>query len=448
MTTTPARTTRWPGFALLCTAQLMVLLDTTIVNIALPAAQHDLGLSDTDRHWIVTAYLLAFGALLLPAGRISDAIGRRRALLIGVLGFGLASAAGGAALNGGLLIGARAAQGAFAALLAPTAMALLTALFTDPVERGRAFGRFSAVVGAGGAAGLLAGGLITTALDWRWCLYVNVPIAAVAAALIPALLPETPSHRLRLDPLSTALGVTGAAALVYATTGEPLWLAPAAVLLGAFALRQVKSANPLLPPRLLTDRRRLGSLTAITTTMAAMFGTMLVLTYQLQEVLGFDPLRTGLAILPGTAVTVLTASQISGRLMAKLSPRLLIAPGMLVTAAGLALLTQLTPDSTYAGAILPAQLVFGLGTGLVMSPSMSAALTDAAPADAGTVSALLSTAQQLGGSIGIAVLNGIATAAAGGATLAAQVHGHAIAAAVAAGLMLAGALLSGLLLGR
>ncbi|AXB42560.1 MFS transporter [Amycolatopsis albispora] len=445
MTTTSARTTRWPGFALLCTAQLMVLLDTTIVNIALPPAQHDLGLSDADRHWIVTAYLLAFGALLLPAGRISDAVGRRRALLIGVLGFGLASAAGGAAADGAQLIAARAAQGAFAALLAPTAMALLTALFTEPAERGRALGRFSAVVGAGGAAGLLAGGLLTATLDWRWCLYVNVPIAALTAVLTPVLLPETPRHPLHLDLLSTLLGVTGAAALVYATTGRPLWLVPAAVLLGAFALRQVKAARPLLPPHLLATRRRLGALTAVATTMAAMFGTMLVLTYQLQEVLGFDPLRTGLAILPGTAATMLIASQVSGRLMARLSPRRLIVPGMLLTAAGLGLLTQLTPDSTYLGGMLPAQLVFGAGTGLVMSPSISAALTGAAPRDAGLVSALVSTAQQLGGSIGISVLNAVA---AGGATLAAQVHGHTVAAAVAAGLMLAGALASGLLLGR
>ncbi|MBN6039938.1 MFS transporter [Amycolatopsis sp. 195334CR] len=444
MTTTSARTTRWPGFALLCAAQLMVLLDTTIVNIALPPAQHDLGLSDADRHWIVTAYMLAFGALLLPAGRISDAIGRRRALLIGVLGFGLASAAGGAALNGGMLIGARAAQGVFAALLAPTAMALLTALFTDPAERGRALGRFSAVVGAGGAAGLLAGGLLTAALDWRWCLYVNVPIAALTAVLTPVLLPETPRHPLRLDLPSTLLGSTGAAALVFATTGRPLWLIPAVLLLGAFALRQVRTGNPLLPPRLLT-RRRLGALAAVATTMAAMFGTMLVLTYQLQEVFGFDPLRTGLAILPGTAATMLIASQVSGRLMARLSPRLLIVPGMVLTAGGLALLTQLTPDSTYLGGVLPAQLVFGVGTGLVMSPSISAALTGAEPRETGLVSALISTAQQLGGSIGIAVLNGVA---AGGATLAAQVHGHTVAAAVAAGLMLAGALLSGLLLGR
>ncbi|EQD85594.1 multidrug MFS transporter [Saccharopolyspora erythraea D] len=453
---------RWWGFALAGAAQLMVLLDTTIVNIALPWAQRDLGLSDADRQWVVTAYMLAFGSLLLLGGRISDALGRRPSLVVGVLGFGAASAAGGAAVDAGMLITARAAQGAFAALLAPSTMALVAALFVDPRERAKALGRFSAVVGAGGALGLVAGGLLTGYLDWRWCLYVNVPVAVLVAALAPALLPNPAGHSgVRLDLVSAALATTGMAALVWgvdeASTrgwGSPVvagLLATAIVLLTGFAVRQARTRDPLLPPHIVTDRRRVGAFCAVALTMAAMFGTMLVLTYQLQGVMGYSPLRAGLAMLPGSALAMLISSQVSGRLLPRLGARRLVVPGMLLTACGLGWLTLLNPHSTYLSGILPAQLLFGLGTGLVMTPSIGTALAGVAPRDAGATSAVVSTAQQIGGTTGIALMNTAAAAASatcsGASPITAQVHGHTVAAMWAVGFVLAGAVVAGPLLG-
>ncbi|GAA2775473.1 MFS transporter [Saccharopolyspora taberi] len=435
----------WWGFTLISAAQLMVLLDTTIVNIALPWAQRDLGLTDGDRQWVVTAYMLAFGSLLLLGGRIADALGRRRSLLIGVIGFGLASAAGGAANGAVMLIAARAAQGAFAALLAPSTMALLAALFTGQRERARALGRFSAVAGAGGALGLVLGGVLVGYLDWRWCLYVNVPIAALVAVLTPVLLPDLPGHRgVRPDLIGAVLGIAGMAALIYGLDGggSAGLLVAAVVLLAAFGVRQARAQQPLLPPRVVADRRRAGALSAVALVMAAMFGTMLVMTYQLQGVMGFSPLATGIAILPGSALTMLTASQVSGRLLPRTGARPLVVPGMLLTACGLVWLAQLTPDSTYLSAILPAQVLFGIGAGLVMTPSIGTALTGVAPEDSGVASALLSTAQQIGGSAGITLMNAVAAAAA------TQVHGHSMAAYWGAGLALAGAVLAALLLGR
>src|SRR4051794_38296482 len=285
--------------AVLGLAQLMVILDATIVNIALPSAQQDLGFSDADRQWVVTAYSLAFGGLLLLGGRLADMFGRRRMLLVGLAGFAAASALGGAATGFGTLVAARAVQGGFGAVLAPSALSLLTITFTDPKERGKAFGIFGAIAGAGAAIGLLLGGLLTEYLSWRWCLYVNVPIAVAAGigALVFIQRVE-PTKGVRLDIPGAVLAVLGLSGLVYgfarAATdgwGDPITvtvLVVAVLLLIGFVLLQRRLEHPLLPLRVVLDRRRGGAYLAMMLSAIGMFAIFLFLTYYLQQILGFS----------------------------------------------------------------------------------------------------------------------------------------------------------------
>jgi EmrB/QacA subfamily drug resistance transporter len=459
---------RWWGLGFIGLAQLMVVLDMTIVNIALPHIQQDLQLSDANRQWVVTAYTLAFGGLLLLGGRISDLMGRKRTFVIGLIGFGVASALGGAAINAPMLFGARALQGVFAAVLAPSALSLLTVTFSDPRERGRAFGVYGAVAGGGSAIGLIAGGVLTEKLDWRWCMYVNVPIAIVAVLGGLLLLPGHHSEHTgrRLDIPGVLLGCGGLLAIVYGFTeaesrgwGDQRVLAlliGGVVLLALFALVEAKTKLPLLPMHVVTERNRAGAFLTVALTVIAMFGVFLFLTYFFQLVRGYSPIRAGFAFLPMTVAIVTGSTQISARLLPHVPPRLLITPGTLLAAGGMAVLTQLQPDSSYVQVVLPAEIMLGLGMGMVMMPSMSTATNGVAPRDAGVTSATVNTSQQVGGSVGTALLNTIAATA---ATRYIATHGHSPAAIAqgtvqgyttaiwwAFGVLLAAALLSGVLI--
>ncbi|GHF46336.1 MFS transporter [Streptomyces mashuensis] len=412
---------RWWGLVVIALAQLMVVLDATIVNIALPSAQRDLHMSDTNRQWVITAYTLAFGGLLLLGGRVADLIGRKRAFLAGLAGFAGASALGGAAHTAGLLFTARALQGGFAAVLAPAALSLLTTTFTDPRERGRAFGIYGAIAGGGAAIGLIAGGLLTEYLDWRWCLYVNVPIALAAVLGGTWLLHDHRpgrAERPRLDLPGVLLGCGGLVAIVYACSeAEPRgWddplvlglLCGGVALLAAFLRWQAHAADPLLPLPVLRDRDRAGALLVMALAFMAMFGLFLFLTYYLQQVLGYSPLRTGLAFLPMSAAIVVSSTQISARLLHHLPPRVLMTPGACLAAGGLFLMGFLPVEPAYVSHVLPAEILTGLGMGLLFMPVIDTVTSRVAPRDAGVTSATVNTAQQVGGSIGTALLNTIA----------------------------------------
>ena len=414
-------------------AQLMVVLDATIVTIALPSAQRALGFSNADRQWVVTAYALAFGGLLLLGGRLSDLVGRRRMLIIGLVGFAAASAVGGAATSFGVLVIGRGAQGAFGAMLAPAALSTLTVTFTDPAERGRAFGVYGAIAGAGGAVGLLLGGVLTEYLSWRWCLYVNVVLAVIAVAGAVRLLVAQPRDPgVRIDWPGTVLEVAGLVAVVYGLSEADTagWGAPATVallaagvvLLAAFVLTERRVAHPLLPLRIVLNRFRGGAYLAIGLSSIGVFGIFLFLTYYLQLTLAYSPVRSGLAFLPMVAAIVAASTISSGLLMPRTGPRPLVTAGLLLAAGGLSLLAaQLGLRTSYLGWILPALLLVGAGLGLVFGCALNAATYGTGAADAGVASALVNTNQQVGGSIGTALLN---TLAASALTSYVLVHGH------------------------
>ncbi|MBV2357190.1 MFS transporter [Streptomyces sp. J2-1] len=414
---------RWWILGVVAIAQLMVVLDATIVNIALPSAQADLGFSDGNRQWIVTAYALAFASLLLLGGRIADLFGRKPAFLVGVVGFAGASALGGAANGFTMLVVARALQGAFGALLAPAALSLLNTTFTDARERARAFSVYGAIAGAGGAIGLLLGGLLTDALDWRWTLYVNVAIAVVAFIGGWVLLGN---HRdasdAKLDVPGTVLVASGLFAVVYGFSnaeshhwGSPLtwgFLVAGGLLLAGFAYWQTRAAHPLLPLRILLDRNRGASFLAVLVTGAGMFGVFLFLTYYLQLNLGFSPTKTGVAFLPMVAALMVAAQLGTTLLVPRTGPKVIIPLGFAVATAGMAWLTGMNVGTHYASGVLPQLLVIGFGLGLVMPPAMQLATGGVAAEDAGVASATVNAMQQVGGSIGTALLNTLAASAA------------------------------------
>jgi EmrB/QacA subfamily drug resistance transporter len=418
----PHHARRWAILALLGIAQLMVVLDATIVNIALPTAQHSLGFSNDSRQWVVTAYALAFGSLLLLGGRIGDLFGRKRVFIAGLLGFALASALGGAAQSFGVLVGARALQGVFGALLAPAALSLLTTTFTAPNERAKAFGIFGAIAGGGSAIGLLLGGVLTEYLSWRWCLYVNLLFAVPAAVVAFSLLVnQVPATRPRLDIPGTITATTGLFALVYGFSHAETtsWsngltiamLAAAAVLLVAFVAIQRVSSHPLLPLRIVLDRMRGGAYLAMGIAGAGMFGVFLFLTFYLQNTLGFSPIQSGLAFLPMSAAIIATATTATTRLVPRVGPKPLVLTGMTFAALAMAFFAQLQVDSTYALHILPGLVLLGVGLGLVFAPTFSTATLGVSPADAGVASAMVNTSQQVGGSVGTALLSTLAGSA-------------------------------------
>jgi EmrB/QacA subfamily drug resistance transporter len=414
----PHHEMRWRILAILGTAQLMVVLDATIVNIALPSAQADLGFSDDDRQWIVTAYALAFGSLLLLGGRLGDLFGRKWTFVGGLLGFAIASAIGGAAQSFGVLVAARASQGAFGALLAPSALSLLTTTFTDPSERGKAFGIYGAIAGGGAAIGLLLGGILTEVLSWRWCLYVNLLFAIPAAAGAIALLHnQAQPARPRIDIPGVVTVTAGLFCLVYGfanseTHGwsDSLTIASLGIgvaLIVLFVWLEFHVAHPLLPMRVVLDRDRGGSYLAIGISGAGMFGVFLFLTYYLQQTLGFSPIQTGLAFLPMSAAIMATATTATTKLVPRVGPKPLVAVGMTLATIAMVLFAQLEIDSTYARHVLPALLVMGVGLGLIFAPAMSTATLGVEASDAGVASAMVNTCQQIGGSIGTAVLSSV-----------------------------------------
>jgi len=459
---------RWWSLGVVSLATLMVALDATIINIALPRAQVDLHFTTSNRQWLITSYALAFGSLLLLGGRLSDLWGRRRALFIGMTGFALASAAGGFAHSFGVLVTARAAQGAFGALLAPAALATMTTTFVDPNDRAKAFSIYGAISGSGAAIGLVLGGALTQWATWRWCLFINVVIAAVA--LVGAALfvdPGREERRMRLDVLGTVLASAGLFFIVYGLgnavtsswSDELTWgsLVLGVVLLVAFVVWQRRARYPLLPLRTLMNRTRGGSLAALFLTNASVFGVSLFLAYYLQTTLGYSPLRTGIDFLPMVASLALSAFVASARLLAKVGPRPLIPTGMILAMMGMILFTKLGANSNYLGDVFPGLVVTGLGLGMIYAPAVASATAGVATTEAGATSALVNTTQQIGGSVGVALLNTIAVsvslryAQAHDTSLAsssteATLHGYAVAFWWAAGFFGVGAILSFLLL--
>ncbi|WP_163508173.1 DHA2 family efflux MFS transporter permease subunit [Fodinicola acaciae] len=420
---------RWVALIVLSLAQLMVVLDSTIVNIALPSAQHDLRFSIDDRQWIVTGYALAFGSLLLLGGRLSDFFGRRRMFLAGVTGFAIASAIGGAAGDFALLLIARVAQGAFGALLAPAALSLVSVTFADDArERGRAFGIFGAVSGAGGALGLLLGGVLTQHLSWRWCLYVNIIIAAVAFFGALAVLRDgAQPRRVRFDLAGTVTAVLGLVGIVYGLGNAEThgWqsigvLGPVVagvVLIAVFVLIQRRVSHPLLPLGVILDRVRGTAYLSVGISGTGMFAVFLFLTYYLQDTLGFTPIQAGAAFLPMIGLVMAGAVFSGSVLLPRTGPRPLVPIGCVLAAIGMAMLTGIGATSSYVSAVLPALLVTGVGFGLIFGPVQNAATSGVEPDEAGVASAMVNTAQQIGGSVGTAVFSSLATTFAG-ATLA------------------------------
>ncbi|WP_248580498.1 MFS transporter [Nocardioides sp. InS609-2] len=454
----PATDNRWAALVVIAIAQLMVALDATVVNIAPPTAQQALGFSDGDRAWVVTAYTSAVAGLLILGGRIADRVGRRRAFLVGLVGFAASSALAGAAPSLGVLLTGRALQGVFAAVLAPTALSLIAVTFTDGKERAKAFGVYGAVASSGAAVGLLLGGVLAEYAGWRWCLYVNVAIALVAFVIGRRVLPHGDGYaETRIDVVSGLLASAGLAAIVYgcaqAATGG--WvsgdvLLPAAVGLvgvGLFLVRQQRSAQPLLPLWVLADGPRIGAYLSVATAVVGSFGMFLMLTYHFQAVLGWSPVRSGVAFLPLSVAVAAGSFGLGARLMPKVAPRILMVPGLLIAATGLFLLAGLTQDSGYLTRIMPAEILLGVGMGCVFTPAIGVATSGIDMRFAGVAAATANTFMQVGGSIGTAALNSVAVSAtaAAGVGAAALVHGFAVATTCAAALLVAAAVVAAVL---
>ncbi len=442
---TPAQKTepnRWAVLALLGVAQLMVVLDATIVNIALPSAQRALHFSTDSRQWVITAYALAFGSLLLVGGKLGDLFGRKWTFIAGLAGFSLASALGGLAQSFIMLVAARALQGVFGALLAPSALGLLTVTFQGSPDRPKAFGIFSAIAGGGASFGLLLGGALTQAISWRWCLYVNLAIAIPTGFMALRLLSnQVQAHRPRIDVPGVAVASVGLFALVFGFSNAEThsWSAPltivslavSAVLLTSFVLLERRVPSPLLPLHIIWDRARGGAFATIALAGSAVFAVFLFLTYYLQQNLGFTPLATGVAFLPMTAMIVLTATTVQTRVLQRTGARPIVIVGMTLGIIAMILFTRLTPHAAYASEVLAPLLLTGIGMGCIFAPAFSTATLGVKRTDAGIASAMVNTSQQVGGSVGTALLSTIfASAAAGFTTTHARTAGLASAASI------------------
>jgi EmrB/QacA subfamily drug resistance transporter len=463
---------RWLILVIIAIAQLMVVLDITVMNIALPSAQKALHFTSVDRQWIVTAYSLSFGSLLLFCGRLADLVGRKVMFITGLAGFAVASAVGGASVNFTMLVTARACQGVFAAMLAPAALSLLATTFTVPSERGKAFGIYGSVAAGGGALGLLLGGVLTSYLSWRWCLYINLffAIIAITGAVMLLRRPAVASGA-ELDIPGVVLVSSGVFCLVYgfsnaathdwSTPSTLGFLAAGVVLLAGFAFWMTRAKSPLLPPRVVLDRNRGAAYLGILIAGAGMFGIFLFLTYYLQVSLGYSPVVTGVAFLPMIACVAIGSNTSNIVLLPRIGPKPLVSTGLVLAAAGMAWLTRIGPHSGYAGTILGPLCVAGLGLGLMFATSFNTGTFGVAPRDAGVASATVNTGQQLGGSLGTSLLNTIA-ASATTAYLASHVvgrpspalvqqsliHGYTTAFWWVAGIFLGGAIICGSLMRR
>jgi len=451
---------RWWSLAVIAIAQLMIVLDASVVIVALPSAQHALHISVANRQWVLSAYTLAFGSLLLLGGRIADYVGRRRMFVIGLIGFGAASALGGLAQNQAMLFGARAIQGAFAAVMAPASLSLLTVTFTAARERAQAFGVYGAVAGGGAAIGLVLGGMLTQFASWRWTLLINVPIAIAAAFAAVRFIRESRAEvRQSYDFPGAVTSTVGLFLLVYGFTiasthgwGAPLTLAlliGAVLALAAFVVIELRVSHPLLPLRVVLERNRGGSFLASLLVGCALLGTFLFLTFFLQRTLGYSALRTGFAFLPFSGGIILGAG-IASQLLPRIGPRLPMVVGLTFATAGLLWFTQLGVHSSYAAGVLPPEIIVSLGMGMTFVPMSSTALIGVHDKDAGVASALVNATQQVGGALGTALLNTVAATATAAYlashahTLAAAslgaVHGYTTAFTVSAALMLLAAI--------
>ncbi len=450
---------RWWPLLVIASAHLMAVLDTTVMFVALPSIQRGLGMSATSRQWVVTAYTLALAGFLLPAGRLADRLGARRTLLVGVAGFACASAVGGASADGAVIIAARAVQGAFGAMLISSTKSLLVTVYSDEDERARVMGVFSATMASGGAVGLILGGVLTSALSWRWCLYMNVALSLVALIGGPHVLPALPGdNKVQIDLPSVLFAAVGMGGLVYAL-GEAAsagWISAqiicslgiATVALTVFVARQIGHTNRLLPLRVVLDRNRGWAMIGLIVNGLSTYGMMLILTYQLQSVMGYSALETGLALIPFALAALPVAALLAPMLMVRIPPRWLITAAITVEAAGLVPLIWLTPHSRYLPLVLAATLIEGLGTGVATPATLNTALTGVLPSDSGAAGASTSAASQLGSSIGAALLNTIAVAATASyltlhptaGVVTGTVHGFTVAMAWGAAITLAAAL--------
>jgi EmrB/QacA subfamily drug resistance transporter len=410
------------ALAVIATAQLMVVLDATVVNVALPRIQAALGFSGSGLEWVVNAYALAFGGLLLLGGRAGDLLGRRRMFVTGLLVFSVASLAGGLATSQAWLLAARAVQGIGGAIVAPAALALIATTFPAGPPRSRAMGVYAAMSAAGGAAGLLAGGLLVTYASWRWVLFVNVPVGIAVALAALAVLPGTARRPGRLDLPGAITGTGGVAALVYGLSnaatspdGTSHWgdgkviaaLTAGVVLLAAFAVIETRSRQALLPVRLLRSRDRVGANLIMLGVGTAIFGVFFFVTLFVQEVWGYSALRTGLAFLPLT-VALLAGSAAASGLVPRIGARPVLLAGGAASAGGLYWLSRVTEHGTYAGGLLGPGLVIGAGLGLLFVPLPLVAMARVAEADSGVAASLLNAGRQVGGCIGLAVLGTVA----------------------------------------
>jgi EmrB/QacA subfamily drug resistance transporter len=450
---------RFRALAVIAIAQLMIVLDASVVTVALPSAQRSLGISVADREWVMTAYTLAFGGLLLLGGRIADFLGRKRMFVISLLGFASASALGGFAQSAAMLFGARALQGSFAAVMAPSALSLITVTFTEPHERARAFGVYGAIAGGGAAIGLILGGVLTQYASWRWTLLINVPIAVTAALVATRVVRESRSaKRTGYDIPGAVTATAGLLSLVYGFTraesagwgsaGTLVFIALAVTLLVSFVVIESRSRNPLLPLRVLLSRNRGGSFLASLLVGIAMFATFLFLTYYFQGTLLYSAVRTGFAFLP-FSMGIIAGATLSSRLLPRVGPRWLMTAGFVLAAIGLALFTGIGLHTSYMARLLPAEVIVSFGMGTAFVPLSSTALIGVDPSDAGVASAMVNTTQQTGASLGLALLNTVAATATtnyllhhGTSPLAradAYVHGYTTSFAISAILLVAAA---------
>jgi EmrB/QacA subfamily drug resistance transporter len=458
---------RYWALAVIGIAQLMIVLDASVVIVALPSAQHALHISIANRQWVMSAYTLVFGSLLLLGGRIADYLGRRRVFIFGLLGFGAASALAGLAQNSAMLFGARALQGGFAAVMAPAALSLLTVTFTEAHERARAFGVYGAIAGSGAAIGLVLGGVLTQYASWRWTLLINTPIAVIAAVMASRVIRESRvevRHSYDLPGAVTSTG--GLFLLVYGFTmvashgwGATLTvslLASAVVLLSAFVVIEMRVAHPLLPLKVILERNRGGSFLASLFVGMALLGTFLFLTYFLQGILGYSALRTGFAFLPFSAGIIIGAT-LASRMLPRTGPKMLMVAGLSLAILGLLWFTRLGVDSSYLSHVLPPEILVSIGMGLAFVPMNSTALFGVEEDSAGVASALVNTTQQVGGALGTAFLNTVAASstaaflvsrvASSAVTRSATVHGYTTAFEVSALLVAMAAVVAGVLVG-
>ncbi len=412
---------RFRALWVIAVAQLIVVLDASVVVIALPSAQRDLHISIANRQWMLTAYTLTFAGLLLLGGRVADYLGRKRMFIVGLMGFAGASALGGLAQNSAMLFSARALQGAFAAVMAPAALSLLTVAFQEPKERARAFAVYGGISGAGAAVGLILGGALTEYASWRWTLLINVPFAIIAAIAAVRVVTESKSSTRHGYDVAGAITVTaGLFALVYGFTTADThgWtaqitiglLAAAGILLAAFVVIELRTEHPLLPMRVVLDRNRGGSFLASLLVGVALLGTFLSLTFYFQGTLGFSAMKTGLAFVP-FSFGIICGAAIAGRVLPRLGPRAILTTGISLGVLGLVLFTRIGVHSAYLSIALPAELITSLGMGMTFVAMNSTALVGVDPEDAGVASALVNSTQQTGGTMGAALTNTIASTA-------------------------------------